>query len=160
MGINVQGLESFQTGLENLASSISKINNMALYEAAGIVAEEMKSALETLPTYDDWYGTPGYPLYGATPSEKSQLIANFGIAKFRSSGDGSQTSLGFTGYVNTPSTKYGDRVPTGMLMQAINYGTQFRKATHTLDRVERNAKAKAVQAAQEKIDQEIKKLNI
>ena len=160
MAMKLSGLESFQTGLNNLTANISKINNMALYEAAGIVAEEMKSALNTLPTYDDWYGTDGYPLYGATPSEKEQIIANFGVAKFRSSGDGSQTSLGFTGYVNTPSTKYGDRVPTGMLMQAINYGTQFRHGTHTLDRVEKNAKARAIQAAQEKIDQEIKKLNI
>ena len=160
MGIRIQGMQSLQTGLENLASLISKINNLALYEAAGVVAEEMKNALDTLPTYEDWYGTPSYPLYGATPSEKSQLIANFGIADFRSSVDGAQTSLGFTGYVNTPSTKYGDKVPTGMLMQAINYGTQFRHGTHTLDRVERSSKARAVQAAQDKIDQEIKKLNI
>ncbi len=160
MGIKIQGLNIFQTNLENLASGISKINSMALYEAAGIVAEEMKNALESLPTYDKWYGTDGYPLYGATPSEKAQIIENFGIADFRNTGDGSQTSLGFTGYVNTPSTKYGGKVPTGMLMQAINYGTQFRHGTHTLDRVERNAKNKAIQAAQDKIDQEIKKLNI
>lgn len=160
MGIKVQGMEAFQTNLENLASGISKINNMALYEAAGIVAEEMRSALESLPTYDKWYGTDGHPIYGATPSEKAQIIENFGIADFRNTGDGSQTSLGFTGYVNTPSTRYNDKVPTGMLMQCINYGTQFRKGTHTLDRVEKNAKEKAIQAAQNKIDQEIKKLNI
>lgn len=160
MAMKLSGLESFQTGLNNLAANISKINNMALYEAAGVVAEEMRNALNALPTYDDWYGTEGYPLYGATPSEKAQIIANFGISRFRGSDGGSQTSLGFTGYVNTPSTKYGDAVPTGMLMQAINYGTQFRHGTHTLDRVEKSSKARAVQAAQEKIDQEIKKLNI
>ena len=160
MGIKIEGMQMFQTSLENLASLIHKINNMALYEAAGIVAEEMRSALESLPTYDDWYGTPEHPLYGATPSEKAQIIENFGIADFRDTGDGSQTSLGFTGYVNTPSSRYNDQVPTGMLMQCINYGTQFRQGTHTLDRVERNSKAKAIQAAQNKIDQEIKKLNI
>ena len=160
MAMKIQGMGLFQTNLENLASSISKINSLALYEAAGIVAEEMIMALATLPIYDDWYGTEGYPLYGATQSEKSQIIANFGIASFRNSGDGPQTSLGFHGYVHTPSTKYGDSVPTGMLMQAINYGTQFRHGTHTLDRVEKNAKARAIQAAQEQIDQEIKKLNI
>ena len=160
MAMKIQGMGLFSTKLENLASSISKINNMALYEAAGVVAEEMRNALNALPTYDDWYGTEGYPLYGATPSEKEQIIANFGIAIFRSDRDGSQTSLGFHGYVHTPSTKYGDAVPTGMLMQAINYGTQFRHGTHTLDRVEKSAKARAVQAAQDKIDQEIKKLNI
>ena len=158
--LKVDGLELFSSKLQNLTENISKINNMALYEAAGVVAEEMKNALESIPTYDDWYGTPEYPLYGATPSEKEQIIANFGISRFRNSFGGSDTSLGFTGYVNTPSTKYGDNVPTGMLMQAINYGTQFRQGTHTLDRVGKNCQEKATQAAQDKIDQEIEKLNI
>ena len=158
MSIKVQGMGTFTNKLEGLSRDISHINNMALYEAAGIVAQEIGKALEAMPTYDErWYGTKKYPLYGATPSEKAQIIENFGISRFDKTEDGSQTSIGFTGYVNTPSVKFNDKVPTGMLMQCIEYGTSFRKGTHTIAKAERAVRDQAIQTAQEYLEKEIKK---
>lgn len=157
MAVKIQGMGAFTSKFEGLSKDIAHINNMALYEAAGYVANEIGKALQSLPTYDDWYGTTNYPLYGATPSEKAQIIENFGIASFRTTEDGSQTSIGFTGYVNTPSTKFGNKVPTGMLMQCIEYGTRFRKGTHTIARAEKAVRNQAIQIAQNKITEEIRK---
>lgn len=157
MSIKVTGLDSFTTQLGRLTADIQHINNEALFDAAGFVADEIGKALQAMPTYDKWYGTDGHPIYGVTPSEKAQIIENFGIARFQFDGDGSQTSIGFTGYVNTPSTKYNNKVPTGMLMQCVEYGTKFRKGTHTIAHAEKAAKDQAVQIIQNKLTEKIQK---
>lgn len=154
MTMKIKGMDAFTTKFEGLAKDIAHINNMALYEAAGYVAKEIGKALQSLPTYE---GRQEHRLYGATPSEKEQIIANFGISRFQQNDDGSQTSIGFTGYVDTPSARFNGRVPTGMLMQCIEYGTQFRKGTHTISKAIRAAQDQAIQKAENKLTTEIQK---
>lgn len=156
--VNVTGLDSFTTQLTKLAGEAEKINRGALGEGAGYVADQIKIALEGMPTYDDWYGTEQYPLYGATESEKEQIISNFGISRFKNANGKIETSVGFHGYVDTPSTKFNDRVPTGMLMQCINYGTRFRQGTHTVDNAIKAVKDATAQKMQDYIDQEVNKI--
>lgn len=159
--VEIIGMEALTSGMNSLLNDITKINNMALYDAAGVAASEIANALQNLPTHsDDEYGTENHPLYGATASEKAQIIQNFGISRFKNNGSGSQTSIGFTGYVNTKSRKFNNQVPTGMLMQCIEYGTAFRKGTHTVSKAIKAAKERMMQAAQERIDQEVQKLNL
>lgn len=158
--VTVQGLGTFTNKLNLLAKDVQHINNMALYSAAEVVAQAIGEALQSLHVHDDdEWGTEWHKLYGATQSEKSQIIENFGVAKFRVTSDGSQTSIGFTGYVNTPSKQFNDHVPTGMLMQCIEYGTSFRQGTHTISSAIKRVQDSASQAAQKRLDQEIQKLN-
>lgn len=156
--VTVQGLGTYMQQLNKLAADTRKINRGALGDAAEFVADRMKTALEGMPTYEDWYGTEQYPIVGATESEKEQIISNFGISKFREDGGKTNTSIGFTGYVNTPSTRFGDQVPTGMLMQCINYGTEFRTGTHTIDHATRGIKGEVEKIIQEHIDDEVSKI--
>lgn len=157
--VTVQGMGIFNEKLNLLASDIRHINNMALYSAAEVVANAVGDALQSLPVRSEKeYGTDKHKLYGATASEKAQIIQNFGVATFKQTENGSQTSIGFTGYVNTPSTKFNDRVPTGMLMQCIEYGTSFRRGTHTVNNAINTAKASAVEKAQKRLESEVKKI--
>lgn len=157
--VTIQGMGTFNNKLDLLARDIEHINNLALYSAAELAAQAMSEALQALPVRDDdEWGTEQRPLYGATASEKEQIIANFGVAKFRHSTNGSQTSIGFHGYVETPSTRFNDQVPTGMLMQCIEYGTRFRHGTHTVSNATKKVKDAAIEKAQERIDQEVKKI--
>lgn len=158
--ITIQGMGTFNQKLDVLAKDIKHINNLALYDAAGVVADAIAEALQQLPTHDEGeYGTEKHKLYGATPSEKQQIISNFGISRFRS-GDTINTSVGFKGYVNTKSKRFNNKIPTGMLMQCIEYGTQFRRGTHTVSNAIKQVKERMTQAAQDRIDAEIQKLNI
>jgi hypothetical protein len=154
----INGMDTFQTQFENLAREIGKINRGALGSAAGLVADEMKAALEALPTHEEGqWGTETNKLYGVTPSEKEQLINALGIAPFRGTTD-IDTAIGFHGYVETPSNRFNDHVPAGMLMQCIEYGTSFRQGTHTLTGVMKKLKTEAVKAAQDYIDTETQKI--
>lgn len=158
-GIKVVGMEVFNKTLDKLASEISHINNMALYEAAGYVADKISKAIQNMPTRsEEEYATDKWKLYGATESEKQQIAENFGVSRFRHSDGTTMVSIGFTGYVRTPSTRFNDMVPTGMLMQCINYGNQYRRGTHTIDHAVSGIKAEVEQIIQSKIDEEISKL--
>lgn len=159
--VTITGMEQYTQNLGKLVQDIGHINNMALYDAAAVAKDAIVAALQGMPTHEEGeYGTEANKLYGATSSEKAQIIANFGVSPFRY-GDGStNTSLGFTGYVSTPSRRFNDHIPTGMLMQSIEYGTSFRRPTHTISTAIKNIKARSEQAAQERINQEIQKIGL
>lgn len=159
--ISVVGMDVYDKNMGKLIEDIASINSMALYDAAGVAADALKNALQGLPTHEEGqYGTEAHQLYGATPSEKEQLIQNFGVSRFRR-GDGSvETAIGFTGYVNTKSRRFNNKVPAGMLMQCIEYGTYFRRGTHTISKAIQQCKQAIAKAAQDRIDQEVQKLNI
>lgn len=154
--MTVKGLDVYNAQLKKLAAQAEKINRGALGEGAGYVADEIKSALDSMPLRPD--STHPHKLYGATESEKEQIIDNFGIARFRTSGGGINTSVGFHGYVDTPSERFGDRVPTGMLVQCINYGTAFRVGTHTVDKAISAVKKSVSEKMQNYIDKETEKI--
>lgn len=159
--ISVTGLDEMNQAFSSLVSEASEINSLALYDAAGVAKDAIAEALAGMPTHDEsQYGTESNKLYGATPSEKTQIIQNFGVAHFRRSNGSTDTSIGFKGYVNTKSKRFNNHVPTGMLMQCIEYGTSFRRPTRTISNAIKSIRDRATQAAQERIDQEIQKRNL
>lgn len=154
--MTVTGIDTFTSQLTRLAQEADKINRGALGEGAGYVADQIGQAIDSIPVRDE--STHPHKLYGATESELSQIKNNFGIAKFRSSGGKTETSIGFTGYVDTPSAKFNDHIPTGMLVQCIEYGTEFRQPTHTLSRAIKAVKGQAPQKMQDYMDKEVGKI--
>lgn len=157
--MKTQGLSTFQNQLDLLAKEIHNMNKVALYDAAGMVADEIKKGLQSMPTRPMFpIGTDEKPITGATISEKEQIIDNFGISTFVDSAGSVSTSIGFTGYVNTPSNRFDDHVPTGFLMQAIEYGTSFRQPTHTVTKATRGLKQKVQNKIDQSLSEQIEKL--
>lgn len=154
--LSATGLDTFTTQLTKLANEANKINRGALGEGAGFVADQIGQAIDSIPVRDE--STHPHKLYGATASELSQIKANFGIAKFREGGGKTETSIGFTGYVNTPSAKFNDHVPTGMLVQCIEYGTSFRTPTHSLSKAINSVKSAVQPKMQDYIDKKVKEI--
>lgn len=155
--LKVTGLDMYAKQLSKLANEAEKINRGALGEGAGMVAEKIGAAIESLPVRPD-KPKDNHKLYGVTADEKSQIIDNFGIARFRSKGGGIDTSIGFTGYVDTPSAKFNDHVPTGMLVQCVEYGTDFRQGTRTISKAINAVKKDIPKAIQDYIDKETQKI--
>lgn len=154
MAVRITGMDIFQAQLASLTQDIQKINRGGLGEAAGYVADQMKHALESMPVRPD-KPTDRHRLYGATVSEKNQIIQNFGISRFNDNGDRIETAIGFHGYVHTPSAKFNDQIPTGMLMQCIEYGTQFRRGIHLISKTERQIREAAAEKARKYIEEKI-----
>lgn len=157
--ISAQGLSTFQSNLELLAKEVANINKQALYKASGHVADGVRAAIEAMPTAsDNFFPNEKAKAYGPTESEKKQILANYGIAKFKHEGGNTYTKLGFSGYVSTPSKRFGNNVPTGMLMQCIEYGTPFRQATHTVTNAVKSLKDNVPKVIEDTITEEINKI--
>ena len=159
MATKVKGIEMFTGHLTKLTDDIGRINRTALGAGAVYAADEVKAALQSMPVREDGeYGTAKNKLYGATKSEKDQIIQNFGISKVGDKGGSYDISVGFTGYVDTPSNRFNGHIPTGMLMQCIEYGTDFRKGTHTVGNAVKRIKGTIPEKVQERLDEEVKKI--
>lgn len=158
--VQVFGMEVFLANMQKMDTEMRNINRGALGEGAKVAAEKLREALEMLPIRPDKATGEdhNHKLYGVTESEYIQILDNFGIARFQDSGGAWNTSVGFTGYVNTPSAKFGDKVPTGLLVQAVEYGTEFRKPVHLLNKATRASEAEIAGAMQEYIDTKVNEI--
>lgn len=156
--LNIEGLDIFLADLRKMSTEVRNINKGALGEGAKVAVERFGEALESLPIRPD--KTTGRQhnekLYGVTESEYAQILNNYGIARFKNSSGGYQTSIGVKGYINTPSAMFNDQVPTKLLLAAVDNGTEFRKPTHVLSKVSRGLKAEVEEAMQKYIDDKIK----
>lgn len=156
--IRVQGIDTFNTQLEKYASEIHRINRGTVGEGAKILADGIKEGLNSMPVRKAGRPKKGQKLIGATSSEKEQIIANFGIKRFEENADKISTSIGFTGYVKTYSHRFNDNVPTGMLMQVIEYGSEERTGTHTVQNAANKVKSTVESSMQEYMDREVSKI--
>lgn len=144
--IQISGIDAYVKHFNELANKADAINAECLYDAAGYAADQVRAALESMPerpahrTAEDHK----HRLFGATPSEKRQIINNFGISRFDRIGSKITVRIGFHGMVDTPSKRWNNSVPTGYLMQAINDGTEFRNPTRTMNRTQKAIKQQVV----------------
>lgn len=158
--MTVAGLDIFLTDLRNLDKEARNINKGALGEGAGYAYHELRDAIDTIPIRPDKYEGRQHSerLYGLTENEFRQVTNLFGIARFKNSSGGWNTSIGFHGMVDTPSAMWNNNVPTGYLVQCVEYGTEFRKATHILQRAINRSKDQIAQKMQDYIDKEVNKI--
>ena len=98
------GLDGYIAQLEKLRQSADGITKKALYEGAGVTADEIRSAVEALPTDND--RSAGHYLKGITDEQKAVLAKGLGVAPFQSEGDRIDTLVGFTGYSDIQTPKY------------------------------------------------------
>ena len=158
--VQVFGMEVFLANMQKMSEEARNINKGALGEGAKVAAEKLRDALEMLPIRSDKAtgDAHNHKLYGVTEAEYAQILNNFGIARFQDSGGAWNTSIGFTGYVHTPSAKFNDHVPTGLLVQAVEYGTEFRKPVHLLNKSVRAAESDIQAAMQKYIDDKVNEI--
>ncbi len=102
---------------------LEKAASRALFKGADRVADQMKAALEALPTEPFRMADDAHPRE-ASPQEKAMLLRKMGIAKHKHETDSVSTSVGIgAGY----ALLYGNhRVPVVVIARAINSGASFR----------------------------------
>lgn len=121
--MKVDGLTEISNKLEALAESAPAVAAKALYEGAGVMANEIRNKAEAIQTEPFWYAQNGSTRL-PSPEEKEILLnAAAGIAKFRKDGTEVDTSVGFqnSGYAQLK----GKTVPVPVIANSINSGTSF-----------------------------------
>lgn len=121
-----EGAEKLEKMLQLLGEQAPGIAASGLYEGAGAMADEIKSAADGIQTEPFHYSV--FPAYARAPSpeEKAAVTgAQMGIARFRREGFNAQTSVGYakSGYAMVA----GKRKPIPLIANSINSGTSFMR---------------------------------
>lgn len=154
MGYSVKntGLDEVNAMLGQLEQGMNGIAAQAVYEGAGVVADELKKTANDIVTEPFSYAPPGrYRL--PSPEEKAAIVSAGGIAKFKNEGGGEiETSVGYnhSGYASVA----GHIRPIPLLVNSINSGTSFMRKQPFVRKAASSGGKKAVAKMKEKIESE------
>ena len=147
--MTVDGLTEFNGILDKLDKAAPAVASQALYEGAGVMADEIKKGAASIKTAPFHYAREGTRL--PSPEEKAIVeAASAGIAKFDKGADSVDTSVG---YRNAGYAMLGNKEkPIPQIVNAINSGTSFMQKQPFVRKAAKNGQNKAIQAMKDKID--------
>ena len=154
--MKIKGLREYENKLLKLENLTREILGEAIYEGAGLVADAVKSSIESIPI-DERYVTGGATLYGITPEQKAGLRDGFGIARMRDDNGFLNVKLGFDGYNSQVTKKYPGGQPNSLIARSVNAGTSFRQRIPFIDNAVNQTKGAAEQKMTETAEKAIGK---
>ena len=160
--IEFKGIDEYAKVLATLGNESEEIVKSAVYKGAAIVADEIKSGINSIPIQEGDnglppVGTPENKLYGISRKQKGDLMDSFGLAPMKNNGDYIQTKAGVDGYGSIPTKKYPGGVPNVMLMRSIESGTSFRDKHPVFRQATNRARKRAEEAMKNEIDNQMQK---
>ena len=123
--VSTEGMDELVQKLNSLGNAAQGVAAAGLFEGAGVMADAVSRAVNGIATEPFKYAAGGRQR-NPSPEEKAILLAaKKGIAKFRKTGTGVQTSVGMqnSGY----ATLNGKTKPVPLIANSINSGTSFMK---------------------------------
>ena len=154
--MKVDGMVEISELLDKMEKQAPKVASRALYEGAGIMAEEIKQQAQEIKTAPFKYAKDGQRL--PSPEEKEIVIAaGMGIAKFDKNGTEIDTSVGYrnAGYADLN----GKKKPIPVIVNAINSGTSFMNKQPFIRKAANSGGKKAIAAMKETLEAEFEAMS-
>ena len=151
--LQVDGMEEISTMLEKMEQQAPTAAAKALYEGAGVMAEELKKSAATIKTATFKYAREGETRL-PSPQEKAVILSahGIGIARFRKDGVEVDTSVGYAG--SGYAEMAGKEVPIPRVANAINSGTSFMQKQPFVRQAIRSGGNKAMKAMKDSIEKD------
>lgn len=156
--MKIYGLKEYQSAIEKLYRNAEGCIKKAVFEGAGVIYEECKQAIDTLPVLplEKSFGTPEKKIDGVTIIQKRGLQESFGISKMLNDSGFINVKVGFDGYNEVETMKYPDGQPNVMIARAVESGTSFREKHPFMRPAVNRAKPRAVKAMGAQIETDMK----
>lgn len=151
--ITFTGLDGYIESLERLGKSTGKAAGKAVYEAAGILADEVKKGIQGLDAGDK---TPQET--ERREKQKEGLEKSFGIAGIREDNGFINVLVGFEGYNDVKTQKFPNGQPNQMVARIFNSGTSHNRKQPFFDNAVRSTKSRAKAKMKEIFENEIEKI--
>lgn len=156
--ISFPGLEEYERLISTLGKRTEEIAGRAIYDGAGIIADEIKKGIESLPVVSG-YGTPSNPLPGGvTKTQKEGLIDGMGISSMQNESGYLNVKIGFDGYNKTHTKSYPQGQPNQLVARGVESGTSWKQKQPFIRPAINRAKKWAEDAMAETLDEEIEKI--
>lgn len=154
--ITFTGTSEYITALEKLKRDTGEITREALYEGVDVTADEVRNAIEALPTDDD--RSYGHYRKGIASGQKKALLEGLGVSPFREDGGMIDALVGFSGYSDYETQKYPNGQPLALIARVAESGTSFSKKTPFMAPAVRKARKPAQEKMKEVFEKEIDKI--
>lgn len=156
--ITFPGLNDYELMISRLSKNAADIAGRAIYTGAGIVADEIKSGIQSLPIVRG-YGTAENPLSGGvTQPQKQGLLDGLGIAPLQDDGGYLNVKIGFDGYNRTKTEKYPQGQPNQLVARGVESGASWKQKHPFVRPAVNRSRKRAESAMAEALDEEIKKI--
>ena len=157
--ITFPGLADYELMLSKLEDGSEEIIGKAVYAGAGIVADAIKSSIQSLPIVRG-YGTESNPLPGGvTSAQKAGLIDGLGISRMQDDAGYLNVKIGFDGYNNTRTEKYPQGQPNQLVARGVESGTSWKQKKPFVRPAVTKSRKQAENTMAKIIDEEIEKLS-
>lgn len=152
--MKVDGIEELSEMLTAMEERAPAVASKALYEGAGIMADEIRKGAASIRTAPFKWASSSRGETRLPSPEELEIVqeAAAGIAKFNKNGTEVDTSVGFrnAGYAKLK----GKTVPIPKIVNAINSGTSFMKKQPFVRKAASQATPKALKAMRDCIEAE------
>lgn len=134
------GIQNYIEKFEGISDPVPAIK-YAVHEGARVVADAVRSEIESIPTYGR--GGPDPEGRKISSSQKTGLLDGFGVSGFQNTDGFINVKLGFDGYNKTVTKNYPQGQPNAMIARSLISGTSFRAKNDFIGRAVRRTKASA-----------------
>lgn len=150
--ITFTGLNEYMERLQKLGINAEKIAGKAIYEASGILADEVRSGIEQLDV-----GNATENETERREKQKDGLKEGFGIAEIRNDNGFINVLVGFGGYNGIKTPKFKNGQPNQMVARIFNSGTSHNRKQPFFDSAVRDTRNMAKAKLKEVFENEIEK---
>ena len=156
----VRGVEEYALKLSRLAEKSNEISKKALYAAAAVITDRIRSNIKALPVVPDYVlGTKDKPIEGVTEAQKAGLLKGLGFSPAMQDKKGIvNVQIGYEGYNSVNTRKYPKGQPNLRIARSVESGTTFRKKTPFVRPAVEDTKSAAIAALNKVIDDEYERI--
>ena len=156
--LRFKGLTEYELKLSRLEKLTEEIAGRAIYEGAGIIADEIRKGIDSIPVVKG-YGTASSPLPGGvTAVQKEGLRKGLGITPLEDDMGFYNVKIGFDGYNRTRTKEYPEGQPNQLVARGVESGTSWKQKHPFIRPAVTRSRARAERKMQERLDYEMKKI--
>lgn len=163
--VEIKGIEDYLATLDKLGANTEGILKQALYAGAGMMADEVKREIQSLPSVPNVYNIKAFAAgekSRLSHEQKEGLLKALGIAPFEASDGGYQTKIGFDGktdgYNTVITKKYPQGQPNQMIARALESGSSYMDKSPFMRRAKTKGQKKAEEAMRKILEDSIEKI--
>lgn len=166
--MKITGMEDYIRVVEEIRTNVDPTIRESLYEGAKVVADELKTAISSLPAVEETYNLKVYQMskknnnasvkYKLSVLQKGGLFNYMGITKFDKTENKTSTHVGWTGYNNLKTKKYPKGQPNIMVARIVESGSSYFNKTPFINKTIRKARTAAEKEMSRKIEEIIENI--
>lgn len=155
--IKFAGLDEYMKRLSKLDDQVENIEKKAIYEAASIVADAVRTSIDGIRVESLGPTNSTYEL-NRRKLQKKGLQDGMGVSKMENDNGFLNVKVGFDGYNDVKTKKHPNGQANMMIARAFNSGTSFNRKQPFFDQAVRSSRKQALNKMESVLEEEMERV--